>query len=202
MTRLLCLRILIAGLTVFGAASAAAGTILPGIYTFLDHGDGTEGPAYGLRVDSLGKIFSVELNGANVTLDWTGGTTATISGTLNENSNGGNGGAGAIWTVNYVLTGVTAVGTQGFVATAASGTLTDPFNVDTILTGLPNGSGNAFEFLADGHRISGDIDTPVGRGWLVPPGTVDDWIVRAVPEPATGALVSLGLIGLAIFRRR
>ena len=61
-----------------------------------------------------------------------------------------------------------------------------------------------FEFLADGLRIDGDNDSPVGRGWLMPPSTTNDWIVRAVlvPVPATGLLMGLGLVGLAAFRRR
>ena len=191
------------GVTLGLAGSVQAGTILPGLYQLLDHGDGNLGPAYGLRVDSIGEVFSVELGGASVTLDWDGGTTATISGTLNENTLGGNGGVGPTWTVNYTLTGVVAVGTQGFTATGGSGVLTDPFAVDTVLTGETDGDGFAFIFLGDGHRISGDNDTPVGRGWLEPPGSTDDWLVRAVlvPEPGTALLVSMGLLALAARRR-
>ena len=187
-----------------GPGVASAGTILPGDYFLLDHGDGSFGPSYGLRVDATGDVFSVELGSASVILSWDGGTTATIAGTLNLNTAGGNGGVGDTWTVLYTLTGVSAVGTLGFVATGGSGTLTDPFNVVTNITGEADGAGNVFEFLADGHRIEADSDTPVGRGWLLPPDSVDDWIVRAVlvPEPGTASLVCVGLIGLSAYRSR
>ena len=72
-----------------GAQSAQAlGVIGAGTYRFLDHGDGQLGPDYGLRVDSDGLVFSVELGGAFTTLTWGGGATATISGTLHDNATG------------------------------------------------------------------------------------------------------------------
>ena len=187
-----------------GPGVASAGTILPGDYFLLDHGFADFGPDYGLRLDASGHFFSVELGSASVILSWDGGTTATIDGALNLNTAGGNGGVGDTWTVLYTLTGVSAVGTLGFVATGGSGTLTDPFNDVTNIFGEADGTGNVFEFLADGHRIDGDSDTPVGRGWLLPPDSTDDWIVRAVlvPEPGTAWLVCTGLIGLSAYRSR
>lgn len=192
-----------ASLVLPAASASALGVINPGLYQLFDHGSGNLGPAYGLRVDAISKVFSVELGGAYVTLDWDGGTTALISGTLNENTMGGNGGVGATWTVSYTLTGVSAVGTAGFTATGGSGTLTDPGMVVTNLNGEADGSGSVFTFLADGHRIGGDNDTPVGRGWLLPEGSTDDWLVRAalIPEPGTASLLGLGLLALARRRR-
>jgi hypothetical protein len=185
-------------LIVAAATPALAGTILPGTYWLLDHGDGDLGPDYGLRMDQLSvagsKTFSVEAGGAAVSLTWAGGATANISGTLLRN------GTSELWTVDYDLTGVAAVGTQGFTATGGSGTLTDPSNNDTALTGLQNGSGYAFEFLADGWRIDGDSDSEVGRGWLQGYGT-NDWLVRAIPEPGTLWIFGAGLLALTLYRR-
>lgn len=176
--------------------ASAAGTILPGLYQLHDHGEGNVGPDYGLRVDSIGALFSVDLGSAYVTLDWDGGTTATITGQVYRVY------FGEMWDVDYTITGITAVGTLGFTATGGSGTLTDPSNNVSAITGLQNGDGDAFVFLADGHRLTGDDDTPVGRGWLLPPDATDDWLVRAelIPEPASLALLAAG--GLALFTRR
>ena len=46
---------------------------------------------------------------------------------------------------------------------------------------------------------------PVGRGWLLPDETIDDWLVRGefvIPEPSTLMLVALGLFGIAFAYRR
>lgn len=197
-------RIILICLLGFGAAllpaspARAVGVILPGSYTLLDHGDGDLGPDYGLRVDSIGEIFSVELGGASLTLSWGGGATATIIGTVRSNN------SLDLWDVDYTLTGVSAVGGNlGFIATGGGGTLTDPLNNVTALIALQNAGGRTFEFLADGYRLTGDDSTPVGRGWLQPPDTTDDWLVRAeqVPEPASLWLLGSALAALALRRR-
>lgn len=188
-------------LAMLAAGTATAGTILPGQYFLLDHPDGDiSPPPYGLRIDSLGYTFSTEFGGASVILDWDGGSTATITGDIWNNQ------LSEIWGVSYTMTGVTAApGDLGFTAAAGSGTITDPLLNDYLLTGEMQGdSGPVFEFLADGHRLDGDDDSAVGRGWLLPPGTTDDWLVTAVPvpEPGTALLVGLGLTTLAARRRR
>ncbi len=197
--------LLLAALIVGGPAAAWAGTISTGSYQLLDHGDGQLGPDYGLRVDSLGEVFSVELGAANVVLDYDSvALTAVITGTLNENTMGGNGGVGPTWTVSYTLSGLTLTA-EGFTASGGSGTVTDPFSNVTVLTGeLQGGSGPVFVFEADGHRISGDSDTPVARGWLLPTGSTDDWLARAVllPEPAVAAQIGVALLALGWIARR
>lgn len=190
----------------FGVLSgpAHAGTILPGQYQFLDHPDGSlSPPPYGLRMDSLGYTFSVELGGALTTLTWSGGSTAQIAGTLWNNQ------TSELWTVDFEITGITAEpGNLGFTSTGGNGTLTDPTLNVTTLAGKQDGSGSAFTFLADGHRLAGhpsygDADTAVGRGWIDAPG-VNDFLVIAtlIPEPGTGLLLGLGLALLGARRNR
>lgn len=179
--------------------SAQAGTIAPGTYRAMDHGDGALGAFYGLRADSLGEVFSVSLGTADLKLFWDGGVTASIFGTVNENTAGGAGGVGPTWDVVYNLTGVVAVA-QGFTATAGTGTLTDPFLNVINITGKQDGNGFAFLFLADGHRLAGDNDTPVGRGWLEGRDT-NDFLFK-VPEPGTALLLGAALLGFAASRRR
>jgi hypothetical protein len=194
------LSVIAAAAVLLGSSAAFAGTIVPGIYRLLDHGYGSKGVDYGLRFDSLSDtLFSTELGGAMTFLTWNGGVTANISGTLHNND------TSELWMVDYDLEEIdTNVYSDGWSAGKGSGILTDPSNNDIILTGKKDGSGSVFIFRANGHGIPDDDMTPVGRGWLEPPGDTNDWKVKAalVPEPGTAVLLSLGLTALAIRRRQ
>lgn len=227
---------------------AQADIVMPGIYKFLDHPDAaltTEGPPivhYGLRLDdicntmggslcttgsSAERTFSVEDNGAMVTLDWTSDlTTATISGQVARNSDD------SLWDVSFTITGITELGggvpdgTDGWFADGAmvNGTLSGTganFGTNIDLGGKNNGAGHGFIFDNDGHRCIGtnsggdhpapcSADAIAPRGWLVVddimPTDTNDWLVIAkkiqVSEPGTIALFGLGLLGLGYIRRR
>jgi len=179
------------------SGALAAGTFGPGLYQIHDHGNATLGPDYGLRVDALNAIFSTDLGGADVTLFWDGGSTALLSGLVHHNS------TNELWGVSYTITGVVADGTVGFYSTGGNGTLTDPLNNVTVLTGEQDNGGEAFRIAADGHRLPGDSDSIVGRGWLLPPNSIDDWIIQAelIPEPASLALLGCGAVAMLARRR-
>ena len=196
------------------AMSAQAATVS---YILGDHEDGalydgvsTSGPAgpYGLRYDDIdppngnGPTFSVGDNlgglGGVVKLTWddanlAGG--ATLSGTMYRND------TGDTWTVSYALSGLVDDGNGGWTATSGTGSMTDGVDVVS-LTGKQDGSGFAFIFADDGHRLPGS-EGWVGRGWLEGGGT-DDWLVTAtvVPLPAAVWLFGSALGALGWLRRR
>ena len=203
------MRSLIIVLLLVSSSSSFALTVEPNVaYRLLDHPDGaltaTEGP-YGLRVDALmpppgtGPTFSVENSGASATLFWDGGTTATISGTLYNNTENN------LWTVSHLLTGVNSVAGPdgGFTATGGEITLTAPDTTVYTYDSKPDGSGFTFLALGDAHRCAGfnGCGPLVARGWLETgtnaDGVTDDWLVQLTPVPLPAGLPLLG-IGLAM----
>jgi len=185
--------------------------------------DGPNGP-YGLRYDNIdppdgiGPTFSVGSNlggfGGALTLTWDPlnlGAGAQMVGTIYRNDDGAGGACvtACLWDVVYNITGLTVGDGNlelGFNATGGFGTLTRQLGGEVIdLLGHANGAGIAFEFDNDGHRLSGDNSSWVGRGWLEPSSPCcDDWLIVSVsvPEPGTLALLSLGLVGIGFTRRR
>ena len=182
----------------------AAWTTLPAapvIFVLGDHPDAAlyqsdpDSP-YGLRMDGMlpegyGPTYSVGTNlgglGGQLTLTWDPedlGAGAQISGMIERNDDG------TFWMVSYSITGLSAAEDGGFKATGGEGLLSeiggDMRNFE--LTGKQNDEGVAFEFDNDGHRLSAD-DGWVGRGWLLPAGSTNDFLVTAAVIPLPPALV-------------
>ena len=70
-----------------------------------------------------------------------------------------------------------------------------------------DGSGISHRFLGDGHRLTGDTESQVGRGWIDRPGTNDFLFTVTefahMPEPGSLVVWSLsGLLFVAGSRRR
>ncbi len=194
-------------LLIFTALPALAA---PVTYVFGDHPDAAlfqsdPSSPYGLRVDDAappgnGPTFSVGTNlgglGGPVTLTWDPADLAagaTISGTLERNDDG------TFWTTTYTLGGLAAAGSGGFTATTGTGSVDEIGGLlRTIALSGELNNGITFEFDNDGHRLPAS-DGWVGRGWMLPGGTTDDWLVTAtlVPVPAAVWLFgsALGLLG-------
>ena len=215
---------LVAGLGVAGSFANAGVAEVVAMFDLHDHPDGAAAqPYYGLRLDNVGAPGVMTLSMAmhdNTTLsviEENGEFSIRIQGTLhggqvssheyvssNDYSIDFTYGANVVQTANgYRVDGFT---------TLNSGVLT---NLDTedeiVLFGKPNMSGLAFTFQADGHRMSGDNSTWVGRGWLTdeddgsaPGAGSQDWLFYATQRdiPAPGGALVLACSGLALCRRR
>ncbi len=202
------------------SATALGGDVILNTFDLFDHPSGAIDPqAYGLRLDGLGiedpMTFSFGDSQANSTMtlqvvDTGSQTEIRMFGTVTGNSaNGGTDFGSFSLNVTYVVDAVANGWEDNNSASGVMiGTLEGDFgsgNEVVDLFGKSDGS-DAFRFLADGHRISGDNSTWVGRGWLLPNnmmGDTNDFLFQAalVPLPAAawGGLAMLG--GIAAARR-
>lgn len=201
----------------------------PVTWDLVDHGFGSLGPFYGLRLDNPSnsgdpRLFSFGgASTAALVFDSAGTPTASISGTIIENGNADNpacsGGAVDspgdcnVWNLEYTFTGIAVEDAldplAGFTATGGSGSVVlQDLSISLTLGSKQNGANLAFLWLPDGHRLPNDDTTLVGRGWVDPtdnlPGANDFLFtgVQLVPEPGAVALFGMGLIGLGFMRRR
>ena len=178
------------------SASAAVVTFLLGDHPDAQLFQSDPLSPYGLRLDNeepagVGPTFSVGSN-----LGGLGGPTlltfddadlsagATISGSLERNDDG------TFWNATYNLTGLVSDGAGGFTATGGSGSVDEIGGLgrSISLTGETfQNSDIVFIFANDGHRLDGSTGY-VGRGWLLPTGSTDDWLVTATQIPLPGAI--------------
>ncbi|UTW55728.1 PEPxxWA-CTERM sorting domain-containing protein [Kordiimonas sp. SCSIO 12610] len=197
-------------------SSAAFGTQT---FRLFDHGFGSLGPDYGLRLDYLDgsgahNLFSVSnLDGAFVTLTYTDVTDTTgvveIDGTVVRNSDNNS------FRLNYTFEanrlGLPGDPFNGFKAVdgTSSGTLFGVLDGGGDFTFEGKSNGSYFGLLAfDGHRLPNDSSTGVFRGWVVDKDRpcCNDFLVTvgAIPEPATWLMMIIGfsVVGIAVQRRR
>lgn len=190
-------------------------------FALFDHPSGAIAPqAYGLRLDGLSSsgplTFSFGDSLLNSTMmmlvvDTGSQTEIRMSGTVTGNSATGGTPLGNFnLSVTYVVSGNTTDGWEDNNANLGDvvGTITGNFGSgdQTVNLNAKDSNGDTFRFLTDGHRISGDSDTWVGRGWVLPNNTMgatNDFLFQAavVPLPAAawGGLAMLG--GLCVARR-
>jgi len=193
----------------FSMISLSSNSASAAIFNIADHPDGNMSAdyEYGLRLDGEGKYFSLDgASTAQLFVDTINGT-ATIMGTVIENSLTNNN--VATWNLSYVLSGITLVGTGGeFTATGGTGTVTEIGGTGNISLigkqGMNPGPafGLAFLFLNDGHRIPGNTGLG-GRGWIQKHGT-NDFLFTAtvVPLPPAALLFGSALAGMGFLGRR
>lgn len=216
---------MLCGLGLIAGAAQAGGTILQ-TFELFDHPYGAIDPqAYGLRLDGFAGespvTFSFEDDSGESSvrlqvIDDEGNREIRIFGTMRGNSakNGTDFGTFAL-DVTYSV----ANASQGWTAddpgmmigslvamntTAAANTLGVVNGSSEDLYTLSDGSGT-FRFLTDGHRLPGDADSWVGRGWVSNNadirGSTNDFLFTAnvvpLPPAAWAGLAMLGGLGVA-----
>lgn len=216
-------RVLVVGGVVGLAVPMSAASVLR--YALADHPDGLlNPPPYGLRFDG---IFGG--GEATFSMDHFGDTTLTvrdtgssidirIRGTLYGGEVDGSGGylSPDIFHLDFSYTVDVQAQANGWIAfgehagdagalirdTGGSASL-DPSDHFSLSPKM-DGGGNAFLFLADGHRLPNNTDW-VGRGWFqsYPGGSgTQDFLFTGSLIPAPGALGLAGIGGLVMARRR
>ncbi|MHC5025434.1 MAG: hypothetical protein ACYTGR_01560 [Planctomycetota bacterium] len=219
---------LTAGIGLFSSAPAHAGIVQQ--FVLHDHPEGDQAPpAYGLRWDHLFgpgvASFSFDHPDAGMYLDVLddGGALSihiygVAWGGLDLNGMYGEGPMAGLYDIDFTYNVNTSavsdgweVAPQGSGANENFGTIMshgdggDAFSMD--IYDKMNMDGLSFAFRSDGHRLTGDDTSWVGRGWLTDnPERIDssgaqDWLFRAEVVPAPSALAVLGL-GLFGGRRR
>lgn len=208
------------------ASGSLAGDTIPQTFDLFDHPSGAVNPqAYGLRLDGVNSgnpmTFSFGDSQANSTMTMQvvelmgGGIEVRMFGTVTGNSASGGTDLGSFaLDVTYTVTGNETDGWEdgGTGNGVTVGTITGDFDNDggtadtTVTLSGKLSAGDTFRFLSDGHRIGGDSDTWVGRGWVIPDGVMgstNDFLFQGalVPLPAAawGGLAMLG--GLVVARR-
>lgn len=203
--------------------AASAGGLLIGEFKLGDHPDGNQNPPpYGLRLDNVmgpgvstfsigyhdNTVLSVYDDGGTISINIQG----TLFGGLIDNSGGYV--SAADYTIDFTYSlNVSDEGNGWEVNTfdsANAGSLVNMTTLEsTTLYGKDNAEGLVFSFLADGHRLSGDNSSWVGRGWVTDKSDGEaagsgsqDWLFTASTIPAPGALALLGLGGMVSVRRR
>jgi len=224
---------LFAGMILVSSASlyANAGAVVLQTFDLYDHPGGAVNPqAYGMRFDEFVAdtpvTFSFEDGSDNSqvqlqVLDNSGQTQIRIFGTIHGNSALGGTNYGTftldiIYDVDVVANGFDdnhtgsdyAAGTMTGLSTTGDSPLGDGAMQD--LYAHSDGTGS-FRFLSDGHRLTGDDSSWVGRGWLTPDGSdrgaTNDFLFTAVevvplPSAAFAGLLGLSLVGASHARRR
>jgi hypothetical protein len=210
---------------------AHADSVLTRTFDLFNHPSGAIDPQlYGLRFDGFGDdtrvTFSFEdaLGNSQVQLDVSdnmGQTEIRIHGILHGNSATGGTDYGTfmldvLYQVDTEANGyddnVTVDGGLIGSLTALNPTMDSPLaqGMAQDLFTLTDGRGS-FRFLQDGHRISGDSSTWVGRGWLSPDGNrgyTNDFLFQAVESSITvvpipgAAFAGFGMLGLMGAYRR
>lgn len=194
-------------------------------YALADHPDGLlNPPAYGLRFDGIfgggAATFSMDYYGDSTLTVHDNGSTIDIRimGTLYGGEVDGSGGylSADTYHLDFSYTVDVQAQADGWIAfgehSGDAGSLIrdvggsaslDPLDQFSLSPKM-DGSGQAFAFLADGHRLPNNTDW-VGRGWFEPyPGGTgsQDLLFTGTLIPAPGALGMLGFVGVVMMRRR
>lgn len=206
-------------------SSASSGGLVIAEFELGDHPDGNAAePFYGLRLDNMlaPGVVTLSMDHFNNTrmsvIEYNGVLSMHITGTLYGGAVNDHAYVDAhSYEVNFTYAlNVTDAGNGWEVNSfdaGNTGTITDlDTNEVTTLFGKANSSDLVFSMLADGHRLSGDSSSWVGRGWLtdnsdgsMPGAGAQDWLFTAtkLPEvPAPSAIALLGLGGMLSSRRR
>lgn len=207
------------------SSTALGGDVILSTYDLFDHTDGAiPSSAYGLRLDGFttnpaqsNLTFSFGDSLANSTMrlqvvQTDTGTEIRMFGTVVGNSADGGHNFGT-FDLNMTYT-VDTVG-NGWEAPLGD----NPGSLGSIVGDFGNGNsneivnlfgnadaGDVFRFLADGHRLSSDNTSWVGRGWVLPnnmSGATNDFLFQAalVPLP-TAAWAGLAMLGGIAAARR